>query len=264
MSLEETQKLGVEMLSLKVNFGAQQFADKRTITNEEFYQKLAASATVPTTSLVNANEFVEVFERYPDDDLVVLTLSSALSGTYQSAVVAKSIVARENIYPVDTQTVTIGLGLLVKYAVKLRAEGLSGGQIAQQIAQVTKNVRILGIIDTLKYLVKGGRLSGAQGIIGSVLGLKPLICVEDGEVHNIGKTRSMKAAISEVVHKMKTVYPMDERMPCSFGHTNNESALRMLMEALGQSGNPDKYLIGSVVGTHAGPGAIAVSFFQRV
>jgi DegV family protein with EDD domain len=156
MSLEETQKLGVEMISLKVNFGAQQFADKRTITNKEFYLKLAASSTVPTTSLVNANEFVEVFERYPDDDLVVLPLSSVLSGTYQSAVVAKSIVARENIYPVDTQTVTIGLGLLVKYAVKLKAEGMSGEQIARLIAQAAKNVRILGIIDTLKYLVKAG------------------------------------------------------------------------------------------------------------
>ncbi|NTU88536.1 MAG: DegV family protein [Actinobacteria bacterium] len=263
LSVEETQALNVIMLSLKVNFGAESYEDKRTITNEEFYEKLEKSEELPTTSLLNVGDFLNVFTKYPNEEIVVLTLSSKLSGTYQSAVMAKAQLERDNIYLVDTATVAIGLGMLVKLAAQKRDEGMAAREIASFIQDISKRVRVYAVLDTLKYLVKGGRLSSVQGAIGSMLTLKPTIALQDGLVNSIAKNRGMDAAIKNVVEIIDTQDKIDRSMPISFCHSGNLPALKKLVAKLGGDPNVEYGYLGSVVGTHTGPGTIAVSYFAE-
>ncbi len=261
LSLQEAEALQVEMLSLKVVFGSEVYEDKRTISNEEFYEKLAASKALPTTSLISVGDFLDAFARHKQESIVVLTLSAKLSGTYQSAVVAKEMTGREDIYLVDTATITIALGMLVKLAAKLRDQGAEAPQIAAQIAEDARRLRIYGIFDTLHYLVKGGRLSGMQGFLGSVLALKPILTIVHGNLNSIGKARGMDAAIRTLVEILQHTDIIDTEMPVSFAHSGNPLKMLELKKQLKIKKADGEYILGSVVGTHAGPGAIIVAFF---
>ncbi len=264
LPLQELEKLGVDMISLRVNFGDESFADKREITDEEFYARLEKSEALPTTTLLSIGEYMERFERYPDEEIVVLTISSKLSGTCQSALAAAEMSKRSDIYVVDSLNVTGGLALLVRLAVSMRDAGKSGQEIAQSLDAIKGRVRIFAMIDTLKYLVKGGRLSGVSGAIGSVLGIKPIISVQDGVVHNLSKTRGVPAAIAELKRLILEEHPFDPSLPFQFVHTNNAAALDQLAAALGlEDSGAGRYMIGSTVGTHAGPGAIGFCYFEK-
>src|SRR5665647_864225 len=261
LSLQETEALHVEMLSLKVVFGTEVYEDKRTITNEEFYQKLESSKALPTTSLVSVGDFLDTFAQHKQENIVVLTLSAKLSGTYQSAVVAKEMTGREDIYIVDTETISIALGMLVKLAAKLRDEGASAQQIVAQITEDAKRLRIYGIFDTLHYLVKSGRLSGFEGFLGSVLALKPILTIVHGNLSSIAKARGMDAAIRSLVEILQHTDIIDTNMPVSFAHSGNPVKMLELKRQLKITQSDGEYIMGSVVGTHAGPGAIIVAFF---
>ena len=263
LTLEELKRLDVEMLSLKVNFGKEEFLDKRTITDDEFYKKLKKSKDLPTTTLISIGEFQETFDRYPTEEIVVLPISSKLSGTYQSAMMAKEMTGRSDIYVVETSSVTLCLGLLVRQAVLMNQQGVDGQTIAEKIKELSKRVKVYAMIDTLKYLVKGGRLTGVQGALGEMLNVKPLITVEDGAIKNIGKARGTKAARSRLVEMVTKERQIDWEMPVVFAHTNNKELLKELMEDLQQKDNPEIHIIGAVVGTHVGPGAIAAVFFEK-
>ncbi len=128
-SLEDAQKLDIEIVPLKVNFGSDEYIDKFTISNEQFYKRLGSSDVLPTTTLVNPEQFIESFNKYPHDEIVGIFLSPKLSGTFQSAAMAKEAVDRENIYLVDSTSTTIGLSLLVKEAIRLKGNGLSAQAI---------------------------------------------------------------------------------------------------------------------------------------
>lgn len=263
LPLGELDALHIPMMSLKVNIGGRAYADKRELTDEEFYRLLDTQSELPTTTLISIGEFLDVYAAYPDEEIVVITLSSNMSGTYQSAVAAAEMAGRKNIFVVDSQTVTGPLGLLVKQAARLRDEGKTGAQIAAQIESLKSRVRLVAMIDTLKYLVKGGRISGVTGAVGTVLGIKPIITLRDGLVVNLSKCRGVPASIEELIRLTREDYPLDPAMPVCFAHTNNETGARQLMKAMGREDCPDVYMIGSVVGTHAGPGAFAVCYFER-
>lgn len=262
LSLAQAEALGVEMLSLRVNFGSEEFSDKRTITNEEFYAKMAASTELPTTTLVSVGEFSDAFARHPHESIVVVLLSHKLSGTYQSAVVAKALSGRDDIYLVDSLNVTLGLGMLVTYAAALRDAGKTAEQIADELLQKRASLRIYAVIDTLKYLVKGGRLSAAQGAVGSVLGVKPIIEIADGEVRSVSKARGMKAGVREIARMTEQGAHIDRTMPHCLAHTGSLETVAQLRAELDLN-DAESYLIGSVVGAHAGPGAAAVVYFEK-
>ena len=262
LSLKQAEALGVEMLSLRVNFGMEEFLDKRTITNEAFYRKMQESAELPTTTLISVGEFSDAFARHAKEPIVAILLSHKLSGTYQSAMVAKELSGRDDIYLVDSLSVTLGLGMLVRYAAKLRDEGQTAAQIAQKVTEQRGRLRLYAVIDTLKYLVKGGRLSGVQGAVGSVLGVKPIVALGDGEVRNLGKARGMKAGVKEVVRLAGEDADIDRTMPHCLAHTGSPEAVALLQMELNLQ-EAESFLIGSVVGTHAGPGAAAVVYFVK-
>ena len=258
LTLKEAQALGISMLSLKVHFGTETYRDKIDLTGEEFFKKLAGSAQMPTTSMLTSEDFLKVFEKHPDEEILVITISSLLSGTCQSAFVAKAHSGRDDVYVVDSGSTTIGLALLVKEAVRLREEGMSAQEISETLERIKPRLRIYAMIDTLKYLVKGGRLSGAQGAIGTILALKPIISVRNGQVLSIDRARGARAAMRKLLDLLQ-MEPMDANLPHAYAHGGNRDTLMAFMHAVGMEA-PDSYL-GSVVGAHAGPGAVAVAYF---
>lgn len=263
LQLKETAELNVEMGHLKVNFGNETFVDKINITNEEFYKKLKESKELPTTTLVNPEEFAEIFNKYPNDEIIGIFISSELSGTYQSAVLAKEMSERENIYIIDSRTVTMGLALLVRHAVKLREDGKTAKEIVDEITELSEKVKMIAIIDTLKYLVKGGRLSAVSGALGGVLGVKPIIAVTGGKVETVAKERGHAKTISKVIELLNEPFSIDKEMPVVFGYSENTTELEDLKKQLTGIKEEKSVIIGSVVGTHAGPGAYGIGFFVK-
>ena len=263
LSLDELKALDVTMLSLKVNFGLDSFADKREITNEEFYEKLKSSKQLPTTSLVGVGDFIEAFELFPNDSIVVITIASKLSGTYQSAMTAKQDLGRDDIFIVDSGSVAMALGMLVKFAAQMRDKGMSAENIYEEITKMASKVRIYAALDTLQYLVKGGRLSGMQGAIGSVLSFKPIVSIEDGVVSSVAKARGMKAAVQLVVEMVKSNPEVNFELPISYAHSGNIAMLHDLVEQMDAPNIGGKYYLGSIVGTHSGPGAVAIAYFLK-
>jgi len=263
ISLIDAQKMDIEIVPLSVNFENEEYIDKYTITNEEFYEKLKTSRTIPTTTLVNPEKFTEVFNKYADDEIIGIFISSKLSGTFLSAVIAKEDLHREDIFLIDSETTTIGLALLVEQAVKMKNSGMRAKDIFDLINQLVPKVELIAIFDTLKYLVKGGRMSNTKGILGSVLGIKPIIRLKNGHLSNIGKERGMEKAIKFLIKQIATNSNLDKNMPLAFAYTGYQNRLPSLMVKFTHACEKKVYSIGSVVGTHAGPGAIAVSFFNQ-
>ena len=199
LSRERREELNIESLPLSVHFGEETFRDGVDITNREFYERLAQVETLPTTAQVNPEEFAALFRKYLDqgDEVVGIFISGAMSGTCQSAAIARDMVDGEaHIFIVDSHTVTFALGLLVETAVLLRDQGLSAREIAARIEELSGRTRLLAVVDTLKYLKMGGRIRAATAVVGGLLGISPIITIENGLVESIGKARGRKAASS--------------------------------------------------------------------
>ncbi|MEI7885685.1 MAG: DegV family protein [Clostridia bacterium] len=266
LTIQEAEALGVKIVPLKVNFGSEEFIDKFTISNEEFFDRLGKTDVMPTTTLVNVGEFIVAFNESPDDEIVCILLAASFSGTLQSAVIAKENVARDNIYIVDSETVSVSLWALVQVAVKMRDAGKNAKEIVAAIDELKKKIVLLSVFDTLKYLVKGGRLSGVAGFVGELIKLKPIVRVKNSKVENIGKTRGIKAGMEFILKTMEEDFQLDESMPIYFGHTMAAEDAEVLKARVAEK-HPiiggQLISIGSVVGTHAGSGAIAVVFFNK-
>lgn len=259
---EEAAAAGISLMPLKVRFEDREYLDKIDLTNEEFYKKLRTAAELPKTALVSAGEFLAEYEKYPSDDIIVITISSRLSGTYQSARAAKQLSDRKNIFIIDSGSASLGEALLVDKALELR-DGYTGAQAAKLLRGYAERVRIVGIIDTLKYLVKGGRLSPLQGSVGGLLGVKPLLLIRYGEIINLAKARGQAAAYQKLAEIVKTRLKIDRGEEIIFGHAENESGLEKIAAIAGNPKNSRTLTIGSAVGTHTGPGVICMAYFEH-
>ncbi len=233
------------------------------ISNEEFYTVLENATDLPTTSLVNVAEFEDIFNEYPEDDLIVFTISSELSGTYQSACIAKDMVERTNIHIIDTKSVSLGSALIIEEACNLRNEGLTVEQIVYEVEKLIPKVRLYCIVDTLKYLVKGGRLGKAAGTVGEVLNLKPILAIKDGKLDSFEKARGMKSGIRKLAEYVQANHKIDEQYPVYYAHANNKKDITSLQENIGETKDDRVMVIGSAVGTHTGPKAIAIVFVEQ-
>ena len=261
LTMEEAEGLGVKIIPIKLFFGEEEFIDKITITDSDFYDRLASENVIPTTTLLNPNDFLKEFEKCKNDDIVVLTLSSKLSGSYQSAVMAKEMSGRDNIYVIDSRSVSIGFGLLVTEAARLNNAGASAAEIAEKITALVGKLKVFAVVDTLKYLVKGGRLGSVSGYVGTLLDIKPIIGVTDGEVKLISKARGYNATLEKLGEIVAQNGPIDTGKPFCFGHGCSEKNINKLKDYFGF--NAPTYIVGSVVGVHAGPGAAAIAYFEK-
>ncbi len=259
----------VTVVPLSVFFGDQEFIDGVTISHTEFYEKLIETDTLPTTSQASPAGFADAFEKVKaaGDEAVVITVSAKLSGTYQSAMIAAGDF--DNIYVVDSGSVTIGCSILVERALALAEAGLSAKEIAEALNGEKHNIVVIALLDTLEYLKKGGRISGAAAFAGGVLNIKPVVSVLDGEIVTLGKARGSKQGNNLLVQEIEKAGGVDFEKPVLLGYTGLSDALllkyiedsKALWEDNAKALNYTS--IGSVIGTHAGPGAIAVAFFKQ-
>lgn len=262
ITLERAMEIGIHMVPLSVCFGEESYLDKYEITNEEFYKKLEEEENLPSTALVSVGAFIDVYQKYPKDDIIVLTISSELSGTNNSARLAKEMSGRSNIYIIDSKTASLGLGLLVEKAVGL-CDSLSAEEMVLKLSDYAERVCVVGVVDTMKYLMKGGRVSTVQGSVGGLIGIKPLICVKDGIITSIGKGRGTQGATNKLVELLQTEMEIDTEDDFAFATSGAAKGLDYLKEKLGKADCDKFYSIGSVVGTHTGPGVIAAAFFVK-
>ncbi len=264
---ETKSKLTVVPLTL--HFGQQEYIDGVTINHKEFYEKLIETDVMPSTSQATPAAFEGAFKECSEngDGAVVITLSSRLSGTYQSAMIAAA--DYDNIYVVDSGSVTIGSGILAELALKLSEEGKSAKEIANILETEKKNIRIIAMVDTLEYLKKGGRISKTVAFAGGLLNIKPVLSVIDGEIAILGKARGSKQGNNLLVTEIEKAGGVDFTKPLLLGYTGlSDLLLQKYIEDSasiwkGGTDNLNYTAIGSVIGTHAGPGAIAAAFFKN-
>lgn len=258
------------IVPLRVSFGDEEFIDGVTIDNEEFYRRLIEYDVLPTTSQATPHMFSETFEKVVNagDTAVVITLASKLSGTYQSACIAASEF-EDKIFVVDSTQATIGTSIQVNRAVELSNKGLSAKEIFETIEEEKKKVRLVAVLDTLEYLQKGGRISKAAAFAGGLLSIKPVIAIDDGEVKVLGKARGSKQGNNYLIKMIEEAGGVDYDMPIMLAYSGlSDMLLQKYIEDSASlwEGKVEKLDIASicpVIGTHVGPGAIAVAFFEK-
>ena len=266
MRPEIAAKVGIVPLS--VHFGDQEFVSGVNITPQLFYEMLVESDTLPTTSQPAPFLFQEAFEKAVAEgyDVVCLTCSGKLSGTNQSANIAAAEF-ESKVQVLDSGSIAIGLGILTEYAVALAEEGLEAGEILEKLAEKRERIKVLALVDTLEYLKKGGRVSSTVALAGGLLNIKPVISVNGGEIKLLGKARGSRQGNNLLVQEIEKAGGVDFTMPLMLGYTGlSDSLLHKYLQdsaALWETYRESLpvSIVGSVVGTHVGPGAVAVAFF---
>ena len=259
----------VHVVPLTVNFGDTEYIDGITIDHKTFYEKLIETDVLPTTSQATPAAFAAEFEKAQaaGEAAVVNTLSSKLSGTYQSAMIAAE--DYENICVVDSGSGAIGGGILVELALRYLDAGMSAQEIAAKLEEEKEKIVIVALVDTLDYLKMGGRVSKTVAFAGTLLNIKPVLAVTHGDVHILGKARGSKQGNNLLVQEIQKAGGVDFTKPVLLGFTGLSDA--MLLKYIEDSKHiweqgleAVRYTtIGSVIGTHAGPGAVAVAFFKK-
>ena len=259
----------VYTVPLTVHFGQEEYIDGVTIDNKTFYEKLVESDVLPTTSQAAPNDFIKEFEKAKQagEAAVVITLASRFSGTYQSAVIAAE--DYENIYVVDGASAAMGTGILVELAFRLLDAGASAQEIAKAMETEKEKIVVVALVDTLEYLKRGGRISKTAAFAGGVLNIKPVLSVVDGEIRVLGKARGSKMGNNLLVQEIDKAGGIDFSKPVLLGYSGLSDAL--LLKYIEDSrhiweGNLKEVrytTVGSVIGTHAGPGAVVVAFFKN-
>ncbi len=270
IDLEEAKALGVHMIPMSIQFGDQTYADGVDLSRREFFEKLIESSELPTTSQINMFQFEECFSELTADgsQVVVITLSSKLSGTYAGAVSAARSFPGQ-VFVVDSLNVCIGERILIQQAIRLLKEGIFAQELAERLEKDRERIKLMALLGTLEYLQKGGRISAITAVSGSVLHIKPVISIEEGEVKMIGKAMGSKKGNNLLMQLISKSGGIDFDMPYATAYSGLEDSL--LQKYLKDSAFlfEDKlteipsYCIGSTIGTHVGPGAIAVAFFAK-
>lgn len=259
----------VHVVPLTVRFGETELIDGITVSRQKFYEMLVESDALPTTSQATPAAFQKEYEAAAraDDSVVALTLSAQLSGTYQSACIAAQ--AYENVTVVDSQSASIGAGILAEYAVDCAAQGLSAAEIVARVEAKRSDVCVIALLDTLEYLKRGGRISKTAALAGGLLNLKPVISIENGAVAVIGRARGSRQGNNLLMQKIRDNGGVDFDLPVLLGYTGLSDALLrkyMLDSRAVWEGHEDalaQVQVGSVIGTHGGPGAVVAAFFRR-
>lgn len=259
----------VTVLPMTITFGETQYQDGVNLSHQEFYERLIENGELPTTSQIPPFDFGTAIQKAVSEgkEVIVITLSSKLSGTYQSACIAASEF-EGHVYVIDSENVTVGERALVEYALRLKDQGMDAPSLVEKLETEKKHIHLIALLDTLEYLKKGGRVSKAAAFAGGVLSIKPVIAIENGEVVILGKARGSKQGNNFLVQKIKEC-GIDFERPYFLGYTGlNDSLLKKYIEDSKELwAEHTKSLaistVGGTIGTHAGPGAIAVAFFAQ-
>lgn len=269
ISLAEANAMGAELISIKIRFGDEEFSDGVDLTREEFFKKLSGSDKLPQTSQINPAEFAAAFEKLTADgsEVVCVTLSSKLSGTFKNAVGAAEKFSGK-VFVVDSLNASTGEKILCQYALRLVKEGLGAAEIAAALDEEKGRIRVLAVLDTLKFLKMGGRISAVTAFAGEMLSIKPVIGIVDGEVKLLGKAIGSKKS-GNLLTKLIKENGVDFSMPHGVMWSGaDDSMLKRYVEDsrdlwAAETDSLPAYMIGSTIGTHIGPGAIGVAFYSK-
>lgn len=260
---ELLERYDIDVVALNIYFGESSYKDGLNINKKEFYDKLKESKETPSTSQVNPSDFEAVFEKYPDRTILYIGGSSAASGTYQSGVIAKNSMDDMDIHTFDTMALSMGCGLLVLKAAEMAKNGRSIDEIISMLEKMKPSVVSIFTVDTLEYLERGGRISKTKALLGTVLSIKPVLTVENGLVTPMDSVRGKK----KVNEKFISIIQKDnldlEGITISVCHADNEAEAEKLAEEIKGRLHPQEIIIseiGAAIGTHCGPGTLAVFY----
>ena len=258
----------IRTVPLLVSFGDEEYLDGVTLSRDDFYNKLESGSVMPKTGQATPPAFEEVFSEVESagDAAIVITVSAFLSGTYQSACIAAE--DHPNIRVVDSRSVTIGQGILAEYACRRVGEGAGLDELAAELEQKRDEICVMAMLDTLEYLKKGGRISKTAAFAADILNIRPVLTIEEGQIIMLGKARGTKKANNILTQKAEQE-GIDFSRPVLLGYSGLSDALlqeyvessKKLWE--GKTSKLDQTQLSSIIGTHAGPGAVAVAFFTK-
>ena len=252
------------VVPLTVSFGETVYEDGVSINKDEFYAKLIKSKELPKTSQATPEAFEKVFRELHGEEAVVITISSELSGTYQSACIASE--DYPNVRVIDSRNVSIGSGVLAEYAYKCAEDGMGLDELAQELVKMREKIGLVAMVDTLKYLRMGGRIPRTAAFAGEVLSIKPVVTIRDGVLAMLGKARGSKKANNFLIEQIRQ-NGVNYDMPILLGYTglSDETLQDYIRDSRSLwEGHVDKLecvQLCSVIGTHAGPGAVVVAYF---
>lgn len=264
---EEYKEYGIEFLPLIVSFGEVDYYDNETLDANEFYQKLVSSNALPKTSQITPFRYEEKLEEMTEngDTVIIITLSSKLSGTYKAA--CNAALEFKNVYVVDSLSATIGQKLLCKYAAMLVKEGLEADEIVARLNEKKHTIRIFAAVDTLDYLKKGGRVSAAVALAGNILNLKPIVSLVNGEVKMVGKAIGNRRANKAITDLVAATAGIDYKLPIGTVYAGDKDNLVKFISdsshLFASIEGLEQCLIGPTIGTHVGPGAFGIAYFEK-
>lgn len=270
ISAKEAEELGIIMVPIEVQFEDGEYLDGLDLLPAEFYEKLAQSKNIPHTSLINEFRWHEAYEKATanGDEVVAIVLSSKISGTFKCAQdAAKDFEGK--VYVVDSLSATLGQRVLSQYALRLVNEGKSAKEVAEKLEEKISKLHVYAMIDTLKYLKKGGRISATTAFFGELLGIKPIAGLIDGEVKVVGKEKGSKKANLALKSLVEKSGGIDFSMPYGILWTGNDTTLRdnFVEDAAelwsGDSADIQQHMMGCTIGTHIGPGAFGIVYFEK-
>lgn len=268
-TVQEIEKRNVTCVSMGITFGDRTFLDGKDLTKEEFFEMLLNEKEFPMTSQPSPMEFLTLFKEAKEagDDVIVILIAGALSGTIQTAHLAKNMTEYENIYIIDSQTATLGMRILVDHAVVMRAQGYEAKDIVREVEELRSKIKIYAGLNTLEYLAKGGRLSKTQASIGNMVNLKPVVEVsKEGSVEVCGKQIGMRHAFKQV-EKLMAEHVPDETYPMYFLYAQDKKNCISFIKYLHKNGmeltEPKLRGIGATIGSHIGPGAFGIVYVEK-
>lgn len=257
----------IHVVPLRLMFGEDTFEDGVDISAEVFYKRLVQSEQLPTTSQASPADYMQVYQEimneYPGSPIISIHISSGLSGTYQSATIAKSMLEGDpDITIVDSKSASYGFGLLVVHAARLAAEGKTAEEIVRSVEEVRRQRKLYFLVDTLEYLQKGGRIGKAAAVIGNLLNIKPILSIdEEGIIYAVEKVRGRKKALARILERFREDLGGVQNINVAVGHTADPASAEPVLEDLSRDFRLQEVVltnIGPVVGTHVGPGTLAV------
>ena len=258
--------LGLTVVPLNVNFGTETFKDGVTMSADEFYERLTSGSTLPTTSQPSPGDFVEVYDRLGEgaDGIVSVHLSARESGTYNSAVQAKAETKAEcPIEVVDSEQFSMGLGMIAMSAARAASDGAGVEEVVAAANEAKTRSEVVCMFETLDYLVKGGRVGKAQGMVGSLLNIKPMIIIRDGQVHQLAKVRTFRKSVARLKETARGFAPLES---LAVLHSTTPDAAQELADdlrdLLPSGAEPYIARFGPVIGTYTGPGALGFGILR--
>lgn len=265
--LEELIQKNIALVPINITIGEKSYADGIDLDRSDFYRILEETGEFPKTSQPSPQEFLSIFQdvKEKEDEIICLLLSSELSGTYQSAVLAKDMANYDKIYLIDTLSATFSIKIMADYACRLRSEGVCAQEIAAKVESLKSHVRVVAALDTLEYLSRGGRISKTVAAIGDMANLKPIITItQDGKVGILGKCLGKNKAIC-YIKKHLLELSLDESFPIYSIYSYGTDNCEIFEERIAQEGFSidDRLQIGATIGAHIGPEAFGIIFVTK-